>query len=72
MNSLTLKELNELDESEYIAALESLYEYSPWVVRSSARARPFTSIKALQASKGKPLGQLLLTEILQFLVFHEQ
>lgn len=50
MSRFTLKELNELGESEYIAALESLYEYSPWVVAGSVTARPFASIKALQAT----------------------
>lgn len=50
MSSITLEALNSLPEADYVAALESLYEYSPWVVARSAAYRPHASIKSMHAT----------------------
>ena len=50
MNRYALDELNKLNGPEYLTALESLYEYSPWVVEESLPLKPFATVKALHAT----------------------
>jgi N-carbamoyl-L-amino-acid hydrolase len=44
---IALATLNELPESQFVAALASIFEHSPWVPERVAAARPFTSSLAL-------------------------
>jgi 2-oxo-4-hydroxy-4-carboxy-5-ureidoimidazoline decarboxylase len=48
--SISLAELNAADASEFIAALGSIYEHSPWVVEAVAARRPFATLAALHDS----------------------
>lgn len=45
----TLDELNQMSLNEFATKLKMLYEHSSWVVVEAADARPFSSIKSMQA-----------------------
>lgn len=47
---IPLSQLNTLSDTEYTEKLDSLYEYSPWVVEKSQPLRPFPSVKAMHAT----------------------
>jgi 2-oxo-4-hydroxy-4-carboxy-5-ureidoimidazoline decarboxylase len=44
---MTLAELNSLDRRGFLAALDGVFEHSPWIVERTYDARPFASIDAL-------------------------
>lgn len=44
---MTLAELNGLDAQGFAAALDSVFEHSPWIVARTSAARPFASVDAL-------------------------
>ncbi len=44
---VTLEELNELPETDFVRLLGGLWESSPWVVAETARMRPFFSVESL-------------------------
>jgi OHCU decarboxylase len=43
----TLRELNALDRAEFMDALASVFEGSPWIVEEAWEASPFASVEAL-------------------------
>ncbi|NBB78591.1 MAG: 2-oxo-4-hydroxy-4-carboxy-5-ureidoimidazoline decarboxylase [Verrucomicrobia bacterium] len=47
---MQLKDLNAKPATEFVAHLSQIFEHSPWVVEAAAEARPFATIKALQAA----------------------
>lgn len=50
MASLTLADINGMDEAGFVRALGHLFEHSPWVAVDAAAKRPFTSIEDLHKS----------------------
>ena len=40
--------LNAGSDNEFVAALDGIYEHSPWIARRAAAARPFASLAALK------------------------
>src|SRR5207302_2898404 len=47
---MTLSELNRLDQVQFVAALASIYEHSPWVPERAWSQRPFADIDDLHAA----------------------
>jgi len=47
---MTLNDLNSLDASAFAAALDGIFENSPWVAREAWPARPFSSVESLHAA----------------------
>jgi len=47
MAQLTLDELNQMDQSAFVAALGEVFEHTPWVAESAFSARPFANLPAL-------------------------
>lgn len=45
-----LEELNACTQSDFIAALANIFEYSPWVAEQAFAARPFAGVNALLAA----------------------
>ena len=45
-----LAEFNACTESDFVAALANIFEYSPWVAEGAFAARPFAGVKALFAA----------------------
>ena len=50
MSQKPLHELNACLESEFVAALANIFEYSPWVAEQAFAARPFAGVNALFAA----------------------
>lgn len=50
MKAISLSDLNSLTVNDYVARLDSLYEFSPWIVGQSAAHRPFVTLKSMQAT----------------------
>ena len=46
----TLSDLNILSEADFIAALGSIFEHSPWIPRRAASRRPFASLDSLHGA----------------------
>jgi len=44
----TLASLNSLDDAAFAAALDGIYEHSPWIAARAAPKRPFASLAALK------------------------
>jgi 2-oxo-4-hydroxy-4-carboxy-5-ureidoimidazoline decarboxylase len=47
MPQVTLTELNELDRDGFTAALNNVFEYSPWIADRVAADRPFAGVRQL-------------------------
>lgn len=47
MPQVTLTELNQLDRGGFTAALNNVFEYSPWIADQVAGARPFAGVRQL-------------------------
>jgi len=48
--SVHLEQLNAASEDDFVAALASVYEHSPWVAAAVADQRPFASLASLHAA----------------------
>lgn len=47
---LSLQQINELSQDDFVAALGSLFEASPWIASQTWGARPFRNVRALHAA----------------------
>ena len=47
---LTLKHLNTLDQSDFVAALSGIFEGPPWIVSEAWQSRPFSNIDVLYSA----------------------
>jgi 2-oxo-4-hydroxy-4-carboxy-5-ureidoimidazoline decarboxylase len=47
---MTLDQLNQIPETEFISSLGAIFEHSPWVAASVVTERPFSSIEALHSA----------------------
>ncbi|HEY8899761.1 MAG TPA: 2-oxo-4-hydroxy-4-carboxy-5-ureidoimidazoline decarboxylase [Chthoniobacterales bacterium] len=47
---MTVAELNEASEDDFCAALDGIWEHSPWIVKAAAAARPFADVESLDAA----------------------
>jgi 2-oxo-4-hydroxy-4-carboxy-5-ureidoimidazoline decarboxylase len=47
---MTLAQLNAADHAGFVAALDEIFEHSPWVAERAFACRPFASIDALHAA----------------------
>ena len=48
--SVTLAELNQMSEADFVSVLGGVFEHSPWVAREVAAQRPFTSSADLHSA----------------------
>ena len=47
MATISLGELNRLGQDDFTAALDNVFEHSPWIAARVAAARPFLGVKQL-------------------------
>jgi 2-oxo-4-hydroxy-4-carboxy-5-ureidoimidazoline decarboxylase len=47
---MTLDQLNQMPETEFVSSLGAIFEHSPWVAASVVAARPFSSLENLHAA----------------------
>lgn len=45
---LTLEQLNQADEDQFVALLDGIYDSAPWISRSVANSRPFKTLPELR------------------------
>jgi len=50
MSQKPLEELNGCSQSDFVAALANIFEYSPWVAEQAFASRPFAGVNALFAT----------------------
>ncbi len=48
--AITIAQLNQFDAAAFVAALDGIYEHSPWIPERSFGQRPFADLAALQAA----------------------
>jgi len=48
LNTITLPHLNTCPPAAFVAALQGVYEHSPWIAERAAAMRPFASVAALK------------------------
>jgi len=53
---ITLRELNRLDRTAFVAALGAIFEHSPWVAEAAFAHRPFAGLDALHAAMSAAVG----------------
>lgn len=44
---MTLEQVNDLNQDDFVSVLGSIFEHSPWVAARAYRRRPFASLEAL-------------------------
>jgi 2-oxo-4-hydroxy-4-carboxy-5-ureidoimidazoline decarboxylase len=47
---MTLDQLNQMPETEFVSSLDAIFEHSPWVAASVVAARPLSSLENLHAA----------------------
>jgi 2-oxo-4-hydroxy-4-carboxy-5-ureidoimidazoline decarboxylase len=47
---MTLDQINQIPESEFISSLGAIFEHSPWVAANVITERPFSSLEALHGA----------------------
>ena len=70
--SLDLQHLNTLDDEAFVAALDGVYEHSPWIARRAAARRPFASLAALKLALAQAVSQASLEEQLGLIRAHPE
>ncbi len=70
--SLDLQHLNTLDGEAFVAALDGVYEHSPWIARRAAARRPFASLAALKLALAQAVSQASPQEQLGLIRAHPE
>ncbi|MAL01762.1 2-oxo-4-hydroxy-4-carboxy-5-ureidoimidazoline decarboxylase [Neopusillimonas maritima] len=52
---VSLSELNQLSEADFVKLLGGIFEHSPWVAEGAASARPYNSVAELHAAMVKQI-----------------
>jgi 2-oxo-4-hydroxy-4-carboxy-5-ureidoimidazoline decarboxylase len=47
---MTLDQLNQISETEFVSSLAAIFEHSPWVAENVVLERPFSSLESLHAA----------------------
>ena len=61
MSTLTLPALNALDRAGFVAALDGIYEHSPWIAERAEAARPFRTLAHLKHALAQVVRQARVT-----------
>jgi 2-oxo-4-hydroxy-4-carboxy-5-ureidoimidazoline decarboxylase len=69
---MTVDELNARDASGFAAALDGIFEHSPWIVARTFDARPFASVDALHGALLATLSRASVDEQLALLRAHPE
>ncbi len=70
--NLDLQHLNTLDAEAFVAALDGVYEHSPWIARRAASRRPFASLAALKLGLARVVREAALEEQLGLIRAHPE
>lgn len=68
----TLSHLNTLDAAGFVAALNGIYEHSPWIAERAAGHRPFATLAALKRALQEVVNEASIDERLALLRAHPE
>jgi N-carbamoyl-L-amino-acid hydrolase len=68
----TLSDLNTLDDAAFVAALNGIYEHSPWIAERAAGRRPFATLAALKLALQDVVNEAGMDERLALLRAHPE
>jgi len=68
----TLSDLNTLDDAAFVAALNGIYEHSPWIAERAAGRRPFATLAALKLALQDVVNEASMDERLALLRAHPE
>jgi allantoate deiminase/N-carbamoyl-L-amino-acid hydrolase len=68
----TLSDLNTLDDAAFVAALNGIYEHSPWIAERAAGRRPFATLAALKRALQEVVNEASMDERLALLRAHPE
>jgi allantoate deiminase/N-carbamoyl-L-amino-acid hydrolase len=68
----TLASLNTLDDAAFVAALNGIYEHSPWIAARAAPRRPFATLAALKLALQDVVNEASEDERLSLLRAHPE
>jgi N-carbamoyl-L-amino-acid hydrolase len=68
----TLSNLNTLDDAAFVAALNGIYEHSPWIAERAAARRPFATLAALKLALQDVVNEATMDERLALLRAHPE
>jgi allantoate deiminase/N-carbamoyl-L-amino-acid hydrolase len=68
----TLPSLNTLDDAAFVAALDGIYEHSPWIAERAAPRRPFATLAALKLALQDVVNTASIDERLSLLRAHPE
>jgi allantoate deiminase/N-carbamoyl-L-amino-acid hydrolase len=68
----TLPSLNTLDDAAFVAALDGIYEHSPWIAERAAPRRPFATLAALKLALQDVVNAASIDERLSLLRAHPE
>jgi 2-oxo-4-hydroxy-4-carboxy-5-ureidoimidazoline decarboxylase len=69
-HTMTLDELNALDEASFMNALDGVFEHAPWVAVEAAQLRPFATVTQLHDAMTRAVGRKMLDQQLAFFNAH--
>ena len=67
---MTLKELNYMEQQQFVEALGWIFEQSPWVAERTWKSRPFQSVEALHTAMVRTVDLASAAEQLALLCAH--
>jgi N-carbamoyl-L-amino-acid hydrolase len=70
--TITISELNQCDAAAFVAALEGIYEHSPWIPERNAAKRPFADLNALKVALQKTLATATIGEKVALIRAHPE
>jgi OHCU decarboxylase len=70
MPAVTLAELNDANETRFIAMLGHVFEHSPWIAAAAARRRPFASVDELHRAMCMVVAEAEVADRLALIAAH--
>lgn len=68
--SFTLEDLNQKDQQQFVEAIGSIFEHSPWIAEKAWNAKPFTSVSNLFDTMSNIVDEAELQKKLDLLRAH--
>lgn len=70
MATITLDALNAMEPADFAAALDGIFEHSPWVAEQAAAGRPYWSVAALHEGLMAAIRARPIEEQVAFIAAH--
>lgn len=70
MTEISIEQLNQSDDAQFVETLKDIFEHSPWVAERASPARPYTSIRKLHSHMVAMVAQASMREQLDLIRAH--